>query len=146
MAQMRYHKFLRHSAYRRYGIFIISIFFSLYSIQVYVNNIGIDSQIKQVREDIKNLEEESAFMEKFYMGYLKSDYAWFFLGHENGTIYLEEKIVRLSYPQNTDENEEDTYLPGIDELAPIAISTPQESWNHFIQTRLRFLKSRGIIK
>ncbi len=66
MAQMRYHKFLRHSTYRRYGIFLITIFFSLYSIQVYVNNIGIDAQIAQVKKDIIDLEEESAFMEKFY--------------------------------------------------------------------------------
>ncbi len=144
MAQMRYHKFLRHSTYRRYGIFLITIFFSLYSIQVYVNNIGIDAQIAQVKKDIIDLEEESAFMEKFYKWYLESDYAWYFLGHENGTIYLEEKIVRLAYPVPQAENK--VVLPTPSEIAPITISTPQQARNHFIKTRLRFLESRGLIK
>ncbi len=144
MANMRYHKFLRHSAYRRYGIFIVSIFFSLYSIQVYVNNLGIDEQITQVKKDIVNLEEENAFMDKFYKGYLQSEYASFFLGHENGTIYPEEKIVRLSYQNELDKGE--SLLPEIAEKAPITISTPQEARNHFIQTKLTFLQRRGLIK
>jgi hypothetical protein len=144
MTQMRYHKFLRHSAYRRYGIFIISILFSLYSIQVYVNNIGIDEQITQVKKDIINLEEERAFMEKFYKGYLLSEYARYFLGHENGTIYPEEKIVRLSYQVPTKEDE--AQLPQLTQKAPITVSTPQEARNHFIETRLIFLQKRGLIK
>lgn len=144
MSQMRYHKFLRHSAYRRYGIFIVSIFFSLYSIQVYVNNISIDNQIEKVQQDIIDLEEERAFMDKFYKGYLTSDYASFFLGHENGTIYPSERIVRLAYQVPTEAK--NTFLPELDDRAPFTISTPQEARNHFIQTRLSFLKRRGIIK
>ncbi len=144
MAQMRYHKFLRHSTYRRYGIFLVTIFFSLYSIQVYVNNIWIDAQIAQVKEDIIDLEEESAFMEKFYKWYLESEYASFFLWHENGTIYPEEKIVRLAYQVPQVENE--VILPMPNEIAPITTSTPQEARNHFVKTRLIFLERRGLIK
>lgn len=146
MAAMRYHKFLRHSAYRRYGIFIISIFFSLYSIQVYVNNIGIDAQITQVKSDIVKLEEESAFMDKFYKWYLKSDYSAFFLWHENGTLYPWESIIRLAYKNAEEIDEVEPALPSIDPLTPMTISTPQQARNHFIDTRLSFLKRWGLIK
>jgi len=79
-------------------------------------------------------------MEKFYKGYLESDYASFFLGHENGTIYLEERIVRLSYQVPQEKGE--IILPTQSEIAPITISTPQQARNHFVKNKLSFLESR----
>ena len=75
---MRYHAFLRQSTYRRYGIFIVTILFSWYGIQAYINNKNIDIQMEEIENTIQDLDERTAYMEKFYANYLKSDYAPYF--------------------------------------------------------------------
>lgn len=80
---MRYQRFLRKSTYRRYGIFVATIFFSYYSIQAYINNQTIDTSIDTVRYDIDEINQEIAYLNNFYQQYLQTEYAPYFLGHEN---------------------------------------------------------------
>ena len=140
---MRYHRFLRHSTYRRYGIFILTIFFSWYGIQAWVNLKSIDTSILQAQENYENLIEKTDYMEKFYNPYLDSEYAPYFLGHENGSLYRREYIVRLKHavPDN-----EEPILPEIEKKESILLSTPQQSWNYFIDQKLPFLKERKFIQ
>lgn len=82
-------------------------------------------------------------MNKFYSNYLKSEYAAYFAGHENGILYAGERIVRLKHKVL----EEEVTLPFSHERKEkIKLSTPQESRYYFIDQKLSFLKERGIIR
>ena len=139
---MRYHRFLRYSTYRRYAIFILTVFFSWYGLQAWVNLRSIDTSIQQTKQQVASLNEHTAYLEIFYKNYLQSEYAPYFLGHENGTLYQGEYIVRLRHPTDKDE----AILPEIEQKDSIKISTPQESWHYFIEKRLPFLIEWGIIQ
>ena len=132
---MRYHRFLRYSTYRRYAIFILTVFFSWYGLQAWVNLQSIDNSIDQAKGDLAELDEHTAYLEKFYKNYLLSEYAPYFLGHENSTLYESEYIIRLRHPSDKDE----AILPEIEKKDSILISTPQESWMYFIEQKMPFL-------
>lgn len=105
---MSYALFLRKSTYRRYGIFVLTLFVSLYSIQAWINYKNIQDSIIQAKKDTITIQEEIDFMNKRYKKYLESDYASYFLGHENGQLYRGESWVVLEYrrPDLTAEPEE----------------------------------------
>ena len=141
---MRYHRFLRQSTYRRYGLFFITIFFSYYSIQAYLNNISISNSVQQVTTDIHDTTQETAFLEKYYKNYLLSDYSSYFLGHENGMIYDREQIVR--FISKADAVIEAQALPDIETKSTIILSSPSEAWHHFIKDKLEELIELGLIE
>ena len=133
---MRYHTFLRQSTYRRYGIFIVTVLFSWYGIQAYINNKNIDVQMEQVENTIQDLTQRTAYMNKFYSNYLQSEYAPYFAGHENGILYTRERIIRLKHKIV----EEEVTLPfSREQKEKIILSTPQESRYYFIDQKLHFL-------
>lgn len=76
---MSYALFLRKSTYRRYGIFVLTLFVSLYSIQAWINYKSIQDSILQAKKDIVTLQTEIDFMSRRYKSYLESDYAAYFL-------------------------------------------------------------------
>ena len=133
---MRYQSFLRKSTYRRYGIFILTIFFSYYSIQAIINNKTIDASIEEVKLTNENIQEEIAFKTNFYQNYLKGEYASYFLGHENGQLYRDERIIKIKQRLTPFE---ETTLPEREEED--RVRTPQESWQFFIANRLSELSS-----
>lgn len=139
---MRYHKFLRYSTYRRYGIFVLTVFFSWYGLQAWVNLKSIDSSIVQTKEEVIDLEEHTAYLEKFYKPYLESEYAPYFLWHENGSLWQNEYIVRLRHTVVNNE----AILPEIEQKDSILLSTPQDSWHYFIEKKLPFIYRWGILK
>lgn len=138
---MRYQRFLRKSTYRRYGIFILTIFFSYYSIQAIINNKTIDASIEEVKQNNDLVEEEIAFKTNFYQNYLKGEYASYFLGHENSQLYRWERILKIK--QRATQLEE-AALP--EREGEERILTPQESRQIFINNRLSELKTLWIIE
>lgn len=140
---MRYQSFLRKSTYWRYGVFILTIFFSYYSIQAFINNKTIDASIDEVKNNNESIRQEIAFKNNFYQNYLKGEYSSFFLGHENGQLYRSERIVRVK--QRSLEDEE-TYLPEVDKEIDLTELSPQESRARFIERRLTPLKDLWIIQ
>lgn len=140
---MSYQEFLRKSTYRRYGIFIATIIFSYYTIQAYVNNKSIDVSIESVKEDIVNIEEEIAFMDKFYTNYLQTEYATYFLWHENWQIYWNERIIRFA----NDKEETDfwTYISQQEQPNEIYLATPRDSRNYFLESKLEELDNLWIL-
>jgi len=90
---MSYALFLRKSTYRRYGIFILTLFVSLYSIQARINYKSIQDSILQAQKDTVTIQKEIDFMQKRYKNYLQSKYAAYFLGHENGQLYQGESLI-----------------------------------------------------
>ncbi|USN54961.1 MAG: hypothetical protein H6765_11040 [Candidatus Peribacteria bacterium] len=134
---------MRQSTYWRYSIFVLTVFFGFYSIQAYLNNISIDQQVAQVKQDIVDTKERTDYLTKFYSQYLQSEYASYFLGHENGMIYAGENIYKLKHQV---EEPEVPVVPIIEQKESIKVSTPQESWNYFIDTKLYQLKRLGILQ
>lgn len=134
---MRYQSFLRKSTYRRYGIFILTILISYFSIQAIINNKTIDASIEEVKETNNDVAQEIAYKNNFYKNYLQGEYAPFFLGHENGQLYKYERIVRIK--QRSQEDEE-ALLPEVQKKEDLATLTPQDSWLIFIERRLHALK------
>lgn len=138
---MSYYAFLRNSTYRRYGIFVITLFLGLYTIQAWVNYKNIEDSIKQTKQDILKLQEEIDYMDKWYKNYLLSDYAPYFLGHENGQLYGGERLVVVEYRK-----------PPVEQIAPapqaddgqIVIETPEESRQLFIHQRIKPLAELGL--
>lgn len=142
---MQYQKFLRKSTYRRYGIFIATIIFSYYSIQAYVNNKSIDVSIQNVQQDIVEIQEEIAYMNNFYKNYLETEYASYFLWHENGKIYGNERIVRLTYPHMQQPQEEEL-VTETEQQKAIYIASPQESRHYFFEKNLSWLRRLWILE
>lgn len=139
---MRYQSFLRKSTYWRYGIFILTIFFSYYSIQAIINNNTIDASIDEVKQTNENIRQEISRKNNFYKNYLEWEYAPFFLGHENGQLYSRERIVRLKERKI----DEEILLPDVEVVENLNELTPQESRNRFIQRRLTPLIELWIIE
>lgn len=132
---MHYQKFLRKSTYRRYGIFIATIIFSYYSIQAFVNNKSIDASITTVKQDIVAIQEEIAYTQNFYKNYLTTEYAPFFLGHENGQIYGRERILRLTYP-HLQEQPKPEPVSEKQLQRQMYIASPREARRYFLDTNL----------
>ena len=139
---MRYHKFLRYSTYRRYGIFILTIFFSWYWLQAWVNLKSIDTSIEQAKQDVAELNEHTAYLQKFYKPYLEWEYAPFFLWHENWSLRRGEYIIRLRHTVVDDE----PILPEIEKKSSILLSTPEQSWHYFIEQKMPFVYEWGLLE
>lgn len=140
---MHYQKYLRQSTYRRYGIFICTIIFFYSGIQSYLNNISIEYSITQAKQWRIDAQEKISYLEKFYSPYLASPKAVYFLSHENWSLYKNERIVRIKYKIIDTASAEQ--LPLQLNAKAITLSTPQESRQYFITTKLEELKRFGIL-
>ena len=100
------------------------------------NSQKIEAQIDKVQREIEEVEEKTNYTNNFQVKYLESEYAPYFAGHENGIIYDNEKVVRLSY-QIT---KVDQSVPRKKWWVDIMLSTPRESWNHFMKDKFPLLE------
>jgi len=55
--------------------------------RTYINYSIIKEAIEKVQLDIKNVEEEIAYSEKFLKPYLDSEFAEYFLAHKNNILF-----------------------------------------------------------
>jgi len=141
-----YYQFLRNSTYRRYGIFIITLFLWLYTMQAWINYKSIQDSILQEKQQIINLQEEIDYMQRRYQEYLESDYASYFLWHENGQLYQGEQLVYLEYRKPDIEKKDPSIalVPTDEELAKEAnplVVPPEEAWALFIEQKLPVVRS-----
>lgn len=141
---MAYRKFLRKSAYWRYGIFIATIVFIYYAIQASINMSTINASIDEVETANELLREEMAYKENFYKNYLEWEYAPYFLWHENAQLYENEQIIRLR--ERKPETVTQEQLPERELDENLKDLTPQESRWVFIERRLSPLKELWIIQ
>lgn len=85
----------KYSNYLKYWLFILSGFFMLFAIRSYLNNIAILDAIDWVEQEKISKTDEINFTQNFLLKYLWSDYADYFLAHENSILYKNEYILRL---------------------------------------------------
>jgi len=144
---MRYHSFLRNTMYLRYIIFFVTLFFAIYGVRAYLNRETMMSSIQWINTESALIKTETEYIKNFKRPFLESDWASYYIGHENWILYAWERVVRL----RTKKIVEEDALPD-DILArqwaedEIKISSPEESRHFFINDKLTPLKDIWILK
>lgn len=109
--------------------------------QAWINYKSIQDSILLEKQQIIHIQEEIDYMQRWYQEYLKSEYASYFLWHENGQLYPDEYLVYLEYwkPDVEAKDASIVLVPTEDELAeevnPLVLP-PEEAWILFLQQKL----------
>lgn len=85
----------KYSGQLKYWLLFSAIFFMIFAIRSYLNNIAILDAIDWVEQEKDAKTNEINFTQNFLTKYLWSDYADYFLAHENNILYKNEYILRL---------------------------------------------------
>lgn len=79
----------------KYGIFILDIFAMIIAIRTYVNYVSIETAIETATIEQQTKTDELAFTQNFLVNYERSDYARYFLEHENNMLLADEYIIKF---------------------------------------------------
>ncbi|MEI8009439.1 MAG: hypothetical protein WCI00_09090 [bacterium] len=74
---------------------ILDIFAMMFAIKTYVNYISIETAIENATIDQQKQTDELAFTQNFLINYEKSEYAKYFLEHENNMLLSDEYIIKF---------------------------------------------------
>ncbi len=104
--------------------------------------------IELIQNESSLVEEEIQYVKNFEKPYLESEWAPYYIGHENGVLYDWERVVRLKSkkPLTKDESLPDEILSRQSEDDVIKISSPEESRHYFINDKLTPLKDLWILQ
>ncbi len=94
------------------------------SIRTYMNYLAIEVSIENVNQETQQITQRKLYEENFLIPYEMSEYAEYFLRHENNILFPWEFIIRFE--------EERLTTTQIDQENKI--QTPQESRKHFFRT------------
>jgi len=116
----------------KYGILILDVFAMIIAIRTYVNYVSIETAIEDATMEQQVKTDELAFTQNFLLNYEKSEYAKYFLEHENNMLLPGEYIIKFEemYQKQT-VNTWNTTQPFTDDTNNF-VTTPQESWKKFI--------------
>lgn len=94
MEKLRY--YLRRYPNRiKYGLLLLDLFAMIIAIRVYVNYLSIQATIENTIVEKENKMTELAFTQNFLVNYEKSDFARYFLQHENNMLLKGEYIIKF---------------------------------------------------
>ncbi len=79
----------------KYGILILDLFAMIFAIRTYVNYVSIETAIEDATIEKQMKIDELNFTQNFLVNYEKSDYAKYFLEHENNMLMRNEYIVKF---------------------------------------------------
>ncbi|MEI6773389.1 MAG: hypothetical protein WCL18_00725 [bacterium] len=79
----------------KYGILILDVFAMIIAIKTYVNYISIEVAIESATLEQQIRTDELAFTQNFLVNYEKSEYAKYFLEHENNMLLGDEYIIKF---------------------------------------------------
>lgn len=105
------------------------------AIRTYVNYVSIETAIEDatIQQLIKT--DELAFTQNFLVNYEKSEYAKYFLEHENNMLLGDEYIVKFEEMYQKQEVNTGTSVSPIG-YENTVIDTPQKSWKKFIGDKI----------
>jgi len=109
----------------KYWLWIITLFAMLVSIRTYMNYLAIEVSIENVNQETQQITQRKLYEENFLIPYEQSEYAQYFLRHENNILFPWEFIVRFEAENVASVSETDQ---------EDSIQTPQESRRHFFGT------------
>lgn len=115
----------------KYGIFILDLFAMIIAIRTYVNYVSIETAIESATIEQQTKTDELAFTQNFLVNYEKSDYARYFLEHENNMLLPDEYIIKFEEMYQKQKTTTWTTAPYID-YQDNDVNSPQESWKKFI--------------
>lgn len=115
----------------KYGMFILDIFAMMIAIKTYVNYVAIETAINDaiIEQQVKT--NELAFTQNFLVHYEKSDYAKFFLEHENNILLDNEYIIKFEAMQQKLQTHTWSDTPYLD-TQDRQVTGPKQSWQKFI--------------
>lgn len=79
----------------QYGLIILDLFAMIFAIKTYVNYVSIETAIEDATIEQQTKTEELAFTQNFLVNYEKSEYARYFLEHENNMLQGDEYIIKF---------------------------------------------------
>jgi len=120
----------------KYGILILDIFAMIIAIKTYVNYVSIETAIEDATIEQQVKTDELNFTQNFLVNYEKSDYAKYFLEHENNMLLDNEYIIKFEdMYQKQQANTWSTTTPFVD-YQNKNVNSPQESWKKFILDKI----------
>ena len=102
---------------------------------MYINYVSIEDAIQSTIDESQQKNLELAFTENFLLNYEKSEYAQYFLQHENNILWKGEFIIRFEkMPDKIQKIEPETAISSYDQKD--YIKTPQEWRKRFISEKI----------
>lgn len=77
---------LKYPTHAKYLLLALDIFFALVAIRIFINYTNIESAILETTEQANQKDLQLAYTKQFELPYEKSDYAKYFLKHENNIL------------------------------------------------------------
>lgn len=106
------------------------------AIKTYVNYVSIETAIENAILEQQTKTNELAFTQNFLVNYEKSEYAKYFLEHENNMLLGDEYIIKFEEMyQKQQTNTWATTKPYTD-YQDNNVNSPQESWKKFILDKI----------
>ncbi|MCX6824877.1 MAG: hypothetical protein NTY80_01515 [candidate division SR1 bacterium] len=121
----------------KYGILVLDVFAMILAIRTYVNYVSIETAIESANLEQVVKTDELAFTQNFLVNYEKSDYAKYFLEHENNMLLDNEHIIKFEdmYQKQQANSGSTSTTPYVD-YQDKTVNSPQESWKKFILNKI----------
>ncbi len=120
----------------KYWLFAASVFAMIFAIRTYVNYLSIEEAISNALIEKQTKTDELAFTQNFIIPYEQSEYASYFLQHENNMLLSNEFIVKFEEMQQKQEIH--TWdLNSYTNFEWNQTLSNQESWKKFILEKLK---------
>lgn len=102
----------------------------MFAIKTYVNYVSIETAIEEANIQQRIKSDELAFTQNFLIPYEQSEYAKYFLEHENNMLLSDEYIVKFEEMYQKQEIHTGTNILSLGSEED-TITTPKESWKKF---------------
>ncbi|MCX6823931.1 MAG: hypothetical protein NT085_02295 [candidate division SR1 bacterium] len=121
----------------KYGLIALDIIAMIVAIKTYVNYISIETAIEDATLEQQTKTDELYFTQNFLVNYEKSEYAKYFLEHENNMLLDNEYIIKFEEMyQKQQSNTGNITTPFVD-YTDKNVNSPQESWKKFILDKIK---------
>lgn len=135
MEKLRY--YLRKYPNRiKYGLIVLDVFAMIIAIRVYINYISIETTIQDTIVERETKMAELAFSQNFLVHYEKSDFAKYFLQHENNMLMPDEYVVKFVENSKKNTTGEQTIVTTKTNQDPNLIISPQAWWKRFLNEKV----------
>ncbi|MFA7298400.1 MAG: hypothetical protein WC010_02020 [Candidatus Absconditabacterales bacterium] len=120
----------------KYGILILDIFAMIIAIKTYVNYVSIETAIADAVIEQQTRTDELNFTQNFLVNYEKSDYARYFLEHENNMLLKNEYIIKFEEMYQKQRTNTGNTATSFVDYQDKNVNSPQESWKKFILDKI----------
>jgi len=120
----------------KYGLLILDVFAMIITIKTYVNYVSIETAIEDATIQQETKTDELSFTQNFLVNYEKSEYAKYFLEHENNMLLRDEYIIKFEEMYQKQETNTWTNTDPFVDYQDKNVNSPQESWKKFILDKI----------